>query len=94
MPDEAIDAPPRPILTSVAAQLFVGDIKASCEFFTAKLRAARHLPAYAADLSQRFVQFVHGQLTLQCKVNCPRNIVNSQKSLPHRGLQHCDIPVS
>jgi catechol 2,3-dioxygenase-like lactoylglutathione lyase family enzyme len=37
VPDEAIDAPPRPILTSVAAQLFVGDIKASCEFFTAKL---------------------------------------------------------
>jgi catechol 2,3-dioxygenase-like lactoylglutathione lyase family enzyme len=34
---EAIDAPPRPILTSVAAQLFVADIKASCEFFTANL---------------------------------------------------------
>jgi predicted lactoylglutathione lyase len=27
----------RPILTSVAPQLFVADIKASCEFFTAKL---------------------------------------------------------
>jgi catechol 2,3-dioxygenase-like lactoylglutathione lyase family enzyme len=27
----------RPVLTSVAAQLFVADIKASCEFFTAKL---------------------------------------------------------
>ena len=28
---------PRPILTSIAPQLFVADIKASCEFFTAKL---------------------------------------------------------
>ena len=37
MTDETRSAPPRPILTSVAAQLFVADIKASCEFFTAKL---------------------------------------------------------
>ena len=31
------ESTPRPILTSIAAQLFVADIKASCEFFTAKL---------------------------------------------------------
>lgn len=31
--DEAADAAPRPVLTSVAPQLFVADIKASCEFF-------------------------------------------------------------
>lgn len=37
MTDETRHAPPRPILTSIAAQLFVADIKASCEFFTAKL---------------------------------------------------------
>ncbi len=37
MTDETRNAPPRPILTSIAAQLFVADIKASCEFFTAKL---------------------------------------------------------
>jgi catechol 2,3-dioxygenase-like lactoylglutathione lyase family enzyme len=37
MTDETRHASPRPILTSVAAQLFVADIKASCEFFTAKL---------------------------------------------------------
>ncbi len=37
MTDEATDTTPRPILTSVAPQLFVADIKASCEFFTAKL---------------------------------------------------------
>ncbi len=28
---------PRPIFTSIAAQLFVADIKVSCKFFTAKL---------------------------------------------------------
>lgn len=37
MTDETGNTLPRPILTSVAAQLFVADIKASCEFFTAKL---------------------------------------------------------
>lgn len=37
MTDEIGNTPPHPILTSVAAQLFVADIKASCEFFTAKL---------------------------------------------------------
>jgi|ERR1700733_1827543 len=37
MTDETTNASTRPILNSVAAQLFVADIKASCEFFTAKL---------------------------------------------------------
>ena len=37
MTDAIRKAPPRPILNSIAAQLFVADIKASCEFFTAKL---------------------------------------------------------
>ena len=37
MPDETRTAPPRPVLNSVAPQLFVADIKASCEFFTKKL---------------------------------------------------------
>jgi len=37
MPDETTHGPPRPILTSIAAQLFVADIKATCKFFTAKL---------------------------------------------------------
>jgi catechol 2,3-dioxygenase-like lactoylglutathione lyase family enzyme len=35
--DEVRDSPPCPILTSIAPQLFVTDIKASCEFFTTKL---------------------------------------------------------
>lgn len=37
MNDESRDPKTRPLLTSVAAQLFVADIKASCEFFTEKL---------------------------------------------------------
>lgn len=37
MTDETRPASPRPILTSIAAQLFVADIKVSCEFFTTKL---------------------------------------------------------
>lgn len=35
--DETGQAGPRPLLTSVAPQLFVADLKASCAFFTAKL---------------------------------------------------------
>jgi catechol 2,3-dioxygenase-like lactoylglutathione lyase family enzyme len=37
MPHEAGHTVPRPILTSIAAQLFVADIKASCDFYTDKL---------------------------------------------------------
>lgn len=37
MTHEAGQAAPRPILSSTAAQLYVSDIKASCDFYTAKL---------------------------------------------------------
>jgi catechol 2,3-dioxygenase-like lactoylglutathione lyase family enzyme len=37
MPHEAGKPVPRPILTSTAAQLFVADIKAACDFYTDKL---------------------------------------------------------
>jgi catechol 2,3-dioxygenase-like lactoylglutathione lyase family enzyme len=37
MSHEAGHAAPRPVLTSTAAQLFVADIKASCDFYTQKL---------------------------------------------------------
>ena len=37
MTDETREPMTRPILTSISAQLFVGDIKASCDFFTEKL---------------------------------------------------------
>lgn len=35
----------------------------------AKLRAARHLPANAADVAESFVQIIHDRHTLQCKVD-------------------------
>jgi uncharacterized glyoxalase superfamily protein PhnB len=37
MTDEPKPAAPRPILTSIAAQLFVANIKTSCDFYTSKL---------------------------------------------------------
>ena len=37
MTDQRNDTPPRPALSSTSAQLFVADIKASCDFYTTKL---------------------------------------------------------
>jgi uncharacterized glyoxalase superfamily protein PhnB len=37
MTDEPRQTAPRPILNSIAAQLFVANIKSSCEFYTSKL---------------------------------------------------------
>ena len=37
MTEEARQTAPRPILTSISAQLFVADIQASCDFYTDKL---------------------------------------------------------
>src|SRR5580698_8565374 len=37
MTEEARQGMPRPILTSISAQLFVADIQASCDFYTGKL---------------------------------------------------------
>lgn len=37
MPDQANQARPKAIITATAAELFVSDIRASCDFFTQKL---------------------------------------------------------
>jgi catechol 2,3-dioxygenase-like lactoylglutathione lyase family enzyme len=37
MTEEARQEVPRPVLNSISAQLFVADIQASCDFYTAKL---------------------------------------------------------
>ena len=37
MKEEARQAVPRPVLTSISAQLYVADIQASCDFYTGKL---------------------------------------------------------
>jgi catechol 2,3-dioxygenase-like lactoylglutathione lyase family enzyme len=62
MADEIKDASPRPVLTSIAAQLFVADIKASCEFFTAKLGFAVDFiygdPPFYGQVSRDNARFV------------------------------------
>ena len=37
MPGQADDRTSRPVISAIAAELFVADIKASCDFFTQKL---------------------------------------------------------
>ena len=37
MPDQAHHATSRPVISAIAAELFVADIKASCDFFSQKL---------------------------------------------------------
>src|SRR5260221_12540647 len=37
MPGQAHDTMSKPVISAIAAQLFVADIKASCDFFTQKL---------------------------------------------------------
>ena len=37
MTDEGRQTPPRPIFSSISAQLFVADIQRSCDFYTSKL---------------------------------------------------------
>ena len=37
MPDQAAETTPKAMIAATAAQLFVTDIKASCDFFTRKL---------------------------------------------------------
>jgi predicted lactoylglutathione lyase len=56
----------RPILTSVAPQLFVADIKASCEFFTAKLGFVVDFtygdPAFYGQVTRDNARFVLKQI--------------------------------
>src|SRR5260370_17913366 len=37
MPGQAHDTPSKPVISAIAAELFVADIKASCDFFTQRL---------------------------------------------------------
>jgi catechol 2,3-dioxygenase-like lactoylglutathione lyase family enzyme len=43
MPDQARNMTSRPVISAIAAELFVADIKASCDFFTQKLGALLNL---------------------------------------------------
>lgn len=67
MTDETRHAPPRPILTSIAAQLFVADVQATCEFFTAKLGFAIDLvygdPPFYGQVSRDGARFALRQVS-------------------------------
>jgi catechol 2,3-dioxygenase-like lactoylglutathione lyase family enzyme len=56
MTEEARQAVPRPVLTSISAQLFIADIQASCNFFTEKLGFT--------------VDFVYGDPPFYAQVSC------------------------
>ena len=64
MTDETAHPAPRPILSSTAAQLFVADIKASCDFYTDKLGFAVDFvygdPPYYGQVTRD-----HGRLALR-----------------------------
>ena len=56
MTDKTTETAARPLLTSIAAQLFVADIEASCEFYAGKLGFAADFvygePPFYAQLSR------------------------------------------
>src|SRR5580698_2797026 len=43
---------------------------------TTKLRSTGHLSANTADVAKRFIEIVHGQATLQCKVKQQEKFVS------------------
>jgi catechol 2,3-dioxygenase-like lactoylglutathione lyase family enzyme len=61
MSHESVHPASRPVLTSTAAQLFVADIKASCDFYTEKLGFA--------------IDFVYGDPPYYGQVSCDRALL-------------------
>ncbi len=62
MTDQPKHAPARPIISATAAQLFVSDIKASCDFFTQKLGFS--------------IVFVYGEPPFYAQVKRDRGLLN------------------
>jgi catechol 2,3-dioxygenase-like lactoylglutathione lyase family enzyme len=62
MTDQPKHAPTRPIISATAAELFVSDIKASCDFFTQKLGFA--------------IVFVYGEPPFYAQVRRDRGLLN------------------
>jgi catechol 2,3-dioxygenase-like lactoylglutathione lyase family enzyme len=56
------DARPRPVISAIAAELFVADIKASCDFFTQKLGFS--------------IVFTYGEPPFYAQVNRDRALLN------------------
>jgi catechol 2,3-dioxygenase-like lactoylglutathione lyase family enzyme len=62
MPEKANDAPRKPVISGTAAELFVSDIKTSCDFFTQKLGFS--------------IVFVYGQPPFYAQVKRDRGLLN------------------
>jgi catechol 2,3-dioxygenase-like lactoylglutathione lyase family enzyme len=62
MPEHAANAPTKPTISATAAELFVADIKASCDFFTQKLGFA--------------IVFVYGEPPFYAQVKRDRGLLN------------------
>jgi catechol 2,3-dioxygenase-like lactoylglutathione lyase family enzyme len=62
MPDQADQTQPKAIITATAAELFVTDIKASCDFFTQKLGFS--------------IVFVYGEPPFYAQVKRDRGLLN------------------
>jgi catechol 2,3-dioxygenase-like lactoylglutathione lyase family enzyme len=62
MPDRADQTPPKAVITATAAELFVSDIKTSCDFFTQKLGFS--------------IVFVYGEPPFYAQVKRDRGLLN------------------
>ena len=62
MPEQSTQAPTRPVISATAAELFVSDIKASCDFFTQKLGFT--------------IVFVYGEPPFYAQVKRDRGLLN------------------
>ena len=62
MPKQANPTPPKPVISATAAELFVADIKASCDFFTQKLGFS--------------IVFVYGEPPFYAQVRRDRGLLN------------------
>src|SRR5882724_11145957 len=65
MPDQAHDTTSKPVISAIAAELFVADIKASCDFFTGKLGFSIVF-VYGEPPFYAQVKRDHGLLNLKC----------------------------
>jgi catechol 2,3-dioxygenase-like lactoylglutathione lyase family enzyme len=62
MPEPAVQTPRRPVISATAAELFVSDIKTSCDFFTQKLGFS--------------IVFVYGEPPFYAQVKRDRGLLN------------------
>jgi catechol 2,3-dioxygenase-like lactoylglutathione lyase family enzyme len=67
MPNQLNQKTPRPIFNSIEAQLFVADIKRSCDFYTSKLGFA---VAFVYGDPPSYMQVVHDKARINLRLVC------------------------